>query len=180
MKKIGVIDTTFARIDTGSVAVRELEALSEERGWPCRVTRRTVPGFKDLAAGCVRLFDDEGFDICLAIGWVGGMPVDAQCAHEASMSIANAQLMLRRHILEVFVHEIEATEAERLRSIAIRRAAEHARNALYLLFDPDQLVGWAGMGRRQGDSSVGPLVVGSLFDHHATLTADPLAGKTEA
>jgi riboflavin synthase len=159
MKTIGIVDTTFSRVDMGTVAVDETLRCAQERGWDVRVVRRTVPGFKDLAVECVRLFDAEKFDIGMAIGWVGGMPIDAQCAHEAAMAIAHAQLMLRTHILEVFIHENESPRPEELLSIARNRATEHARNALYLLFDPSQLTKWAGTGRRQGGPSVGALQV---------------------
>lgn len=157
MKIIGVVDTTFSRVDMGSVAVTELEQFAKKNNWPCKILRRTVPGFKDLAVECIRCHDEENFDICMAIGWVGKMPIDTQCAHEAATAIASAQLMLRKHILEVFLHENESTDPAELHSIAVGRATEHARNALYLLFDPKQLTAWAGTGRRQGGRSVGPL-----------------------
>ncbi len=159
MKVIGVVDTTFSRVDMGSEAIQELQTFAQANHWACKVVRRTVPGFKDLAVECVRLFDDEKFDICLAIGWVGGMPIDTQCAHEAAMAIGSAQLLLRTHILEVFLHEHESSDPVELNAIAVGRATEHARNALYLLFEPEQLTRWAGTGRRQGGPSVGPLGV---------------------
>ncbi|MFZ1921973.1 MAG: riboflavin synthase [Xanthobacteraceae bacterium] len=158
MKTVGIVDTMFARINMGDAAVDELERFSAAQGWECRCVRRTVPGFKDLAVECLRLYDEEKFDVCLAMGWVGGMPIDTQCAHEASLAIAQAQLMLRTHILEVFVHETETKVATELADIAINRSREHTKNALYFLFQPDQLVKWAGTGRRQGGSSVGPLL----------------------
>jgi riboflavin synthase len=157
MKKICVIDTTFSRVDMGSVAVNELNSFAKPQGWDINVTRRTVPGFKDLAVECVRLHDELKFDIALAIGWVGGMPIDAQCAHEAASAIASAQLLLRTHILEVFIHENESSVGQDLIDLAKNRASEHARNALYLLFQQDQLTAWAGTGRRQGGPSAGAL-----------------------
>ena len=98
MKTVGVVDTTFSRVDMGAVAVTELEQFAKKNNWPCKILRRTVPGFKDLAVECIRFHDEENFDICMAIGWVGGVPIDTQCAHEAATAIASAQLMLRKHI----------------------------------------------------------------------------------
>lgn len=157
MKRICVVDTMFSRVDTGAAAVRELESFAAQNHWQVEIERRTVPGFKDLAVECVRAFDAKPFDICMALGWVGGMPIDSVCAHEAATSIAQAQLLLRTHILEVFIHENETADMEELQRIALNRTTEHARNALYLVFQPEKLTEMAGMGRRQGGPSVGPL-----------------------
>lgn len=157
MKRVCVVDTMFSRVDTGAAAVRELESFAAENDWEIEIERRTVPGFKDLAVECVRAFDAKPFDICMALGWVGGMPIDSQCAHEAATSIAQAQLLLRTHILEVFIHESETADAAELKQIALKRTTEHARNALYLVFQPQKLTEMAGTGQRQGGPSVGPL-----------------------
>src|ERR1035438_3558274 len=47
-KRIGVVDTMFARFDMGSSARAELESCSGF-GETFTVVSRTVPGFKDLA-----------------------------------------------------------------------------------------------------------------------------------
>lgn len=45
-----------------------------------------------------------------------------------------------------------------LKQIALKRATEHARNALHLVFQPQKkLTEMAGMGQRQGGPSVGPV-----------------------
>jgi riboflavin synthase len=154
---IGIVDTTFARVDMGAVAIAEIDRISRERGWDAPIVRATVPGFKDLAVEAVRLFDNHNCEICLVMGWVGGMPIDTQCAHEASLAIGAAQLITRRHILEVFVHESESQVLSELHTIAVERASKHALNALDMVFRPESLVERAGTGLRQGGPSVGPI-----------------------
>ena len=52
--KVGVVDTTFARVDLARYAVRALGAA----GTGFRVVRRTVPGIKDLPVACRQMFLD--------------------------------------------------------------------------------------------------------------------------
>ncbi|HEV2360363.1 MAG TPA: hypothetical protein VGS21_01550, partial [Acidimicrobiales bacterium] len=82
MDLIGVVDTMFARVDMGAVAVSELEAC-EGYGTRFGVVRRTVPGFKDLAVECKRLVENEGCKILVALGMPGKADIDQVCAHEA-------------------------------------------------------------------------------------------------
>ena len=77
MKKIGVVDTTFARVDLADYAVRALRA----RGGGFKIVRRTVPGVKDLPVACRRLFVEEEADLCLALGMPGKAEYDKTCAH---------------------------------------------------------------------------------------------------
>ncbi len=151
-KTIGVVDTTFARVDMASAALDELGKL------PVNVRRRTVPGIKDLAVECKRLLD-AGCDSCLALGWVGGAKIDAQCAHEASLGIQWAKLMANKHIVEAFIHESESKDAKELCEMALDRARKHAVNAYLLAAMPQELVRQAGMGLRQGRGHVGRLKV---------------------
>ncbi|MFH0890007.1 MAG: riboflavin synthase [Candidatus Aenigmatarchaeota archaeon] len=151
--KIGVVDTTFARVDMGSFAINELKKYGD-----VIVVRVTVPGMKDLAVACKKLLDN-GCDICLAIAMVGGHKLDETCAHEANMGIMQAQLMTNKHILGVFVHEIETNDEKDLYSICVDRVTKHARNAYLLVAKPDELTKNAGMGKRQGRDDAGPLVV---------------------
>ena len=44
MKRIGIVDTTFARYDMAKSAVDRLRSI----GTGYRIIRRTVPGIKDL------------------------------------------------------------------------------------------------------------------------------------
>ena len=83
---------------------------------------------------CKKLFDEQGCDIIMALGMPGAKAIDRQCAHEASTGLISCQLMVGKHIIEVFVHEDEAANDKELAWLAERRAREHARNAFNLLF----------------------------------------------
>ncbi|MEW6722377.1 MAG: riboflavin synthase [Candidatus Micrarchaeota archaeon] len=155
--KVGIVDTTFARMDMGAIALDELKMLGH-----AEVERRTVPGIKDLAVECLRMLgagdgmQGAGCDIVLALGMVGGAPIDAQCAHEASLGIQQAKLQSGKHIIEVFVHEREGWSTEEFRSICESRVRKHARNAFQMAGEPGALVRNAGRGIRQGKEDEGP------------------------
>ncbi len=151
--RIGVVDTTFARVDMASFAIKELEKYGG-----VDIVRSTVPGMKDLAVECKKLLDG-GCEICLAIAMVGGHKLDEACAHEANMGIMHAQLMTNKHILGVFVHEIETDDEKELYNICIDRVTKHAHNAYLMLASPGELIKNAGTGKRQGRDDAGPLVV---------------------
>jgi len=153
MKRIGIVDTTFARYDMGKAAIDELK--SRQTGF--KIIRYTVPGIKDLPVACKKLFEEQNCDIVMALGMPGPKPIDKQCAHEASTALIKTQLMCNKHILEVFVHEDEAKNEKELTWLADRRAREHALNALDLLFKPENLVKKAGTGLREGFEDAGPL-----------------------
>ncbi len=149
--RIGVVDTTFARVDMASFAIEELEKYSG-----VEIVRVTVPGMKDLAVACKKLLD-SGCGICLAIAMVGSHRLDETCAHEANMGIMHAQLMTNKHILSVFVHETETDDEKDLYDICVDRVTKHAQNAYILLAKPEELVKNAGMGKRQGNQDAGPI-----------------------
>ena len=151
-KRIGIADTTFARVDMGAHAIDELRAT----GTGFVVERYTVPGVKDLPVACKRLIEERGCDIVMALGMPGAEAIDKMCAHEASQGLIQTQLMTNRHIIEVFVHVDEASSDDELVWLAERRAREHAVNAYDLLFRPDWLTGKAGTGQRQGFEDAGP------------------------
>ena len=153
MKKIGIADTTFARFDMGHAAIDELK--SNVTGF--KIIRYTVPGIKDLPVACKKLFDEQECDIVIALGMPGAMPIDKQCAHEASMGLISVQLLCSKHIIEVFVHEDEAENESELSWLAERRTREHARNVIDLLFNPQKLIKNAGKGLRQGFEDAGSL-----------------------
>ena len=157
MDLIGVVDTMFARYDMGGEA---LDELSECPGYGTQFTtlRRTVPGFKDLAVECKRLVEGEGCLILVALGMPGKAAIDQVCAHEASQGLMQAQLMTSTHILEVFVHENEEEDPVKLAAVCVNRARKHARNAYWMLYEPEQLTRNAGRGVRQGYEDAGPLV----------------------
>ncbi|MCJ7463951.1 MAG: riboflavin synthase [Thermoplasmata archaeon] len=153
MKRIGVADTTFARVDMGGFAIDELK----KTGTGFRVERYTVPGVKDLPVAAKRLFDERECDIVIALGMPGANDIDKVCAHEASTGLIHVQLMANKHVIEVFVHEDEAKNAKELAWLAERRSREHAVNAYDLLFRPERLSKNAGKGLRQGFEDVGPI-----------------------
>ncbi|OGS55975.1 MAG: riboflavin synthase [Euryarchaeota archaeon RBG_19FT_COMBO_56_21] len=153
MKRIGVIDTTFARSDMGGFAVDELK----KTGTGFKIDRRTVPGVKDLPVGAKRLIEEAGCDIVIALGMPGKEEIDKVCAHEASTGLIQVQLMTNKHIVEVFVHEDEAKSEKELAWLVERRSREHAVNAYDLLFRPERLVKNAGKGLRQGYEDVGSI-----------------------
>src|SRR5580692_11506366 len=155
-RRIGVVDTMFARFDMGASARAELESCSGF-GEAFTVVSRTVPGFKDLAVAAMNLIEQEDCEIVVALGMPGSAPIDKQCAHEASQGIMLAQLMTATPVLEVFVHEDESDDPDVLAKVFDDRSRKHARNAYWMLFDPDQLRRRAGQGVRQGFDDAGPL-----------------------
>ena len=151
--KIGIVDTMFSRVDMASFALDELK-----RKFPAiRIVRSTVPGIQDLAIGCVLLDKKEHCDLYLALGMVGGAPIDTQCAHEASLGMQMAKMQLKKHILEVFVFAQEGKDEADLYSIFEDRTRKHAVNAALLATNPAALERMAGMGKRQGRNDSGPI-----------------------
>jgi riboflavin synthase len=155
--RVGVVDTMFARYDMGAEALDELSHCSGY-GKRFETIRVTVPGFKDLAVAAKRLIEDESCRIVVALGMPGKEPIDKTCAHEASTGIMFAQLMTNTPILEVFVHEDESDDPEVLAEVCKDRARKHARNAYWMLYEPEQLTKRAGQGVRQGFADAGPLL----------------------
>lgn len=145
MRKVGVADTTFSRINMGKIAIDELKKNAS-----LQIERYTVPGVKDLPVACKKLLEEKGCDIVIALGMPGSKEIDKICAHEASQGIIQAQLMTNKHVIEVFVHEDEVESEAELAWLAERRTREHAQNVIKLLFHQEQLQKEAGTGQRQG------------------------------
>ena len=156
MKKIGVADTTFARVDMARYAVDALQA----RGTGFRIARTTVPGIKDLPVACRKLFLEHDVDLCLAFGMPGPADYDRTCAHEASLGLMFTGVLSAKPIVECFVFETEADGPRALETLARRRAEEHALNAYTMLFRPHDLARHRGEGLRQGFPDVGPVRAG--------------------
>jgi riboflavin synthase len=156
MDRIGVVDTMFARYDMGAEAVDELKQCPGF-GERFDVLHRTVPGFKDLGVACKKVIEEEHCRIVVALGMPGREAVDKVCAHEASQGIMLAQLLTSTHVLEVFVHENEEEDPARLAAVCVDRARKHARNAYWMIYEPDQLTRRAGQGVRQGYDDAGPI-----------------------
>ena len=150
--RIGMADTTFADIKMAKFAI---DVINNNSG--NEIVRYTVPGIKDLPVACKKLFEEDNCDIVMAFGMAGPEPIDKQCSHEASLGIQQVQLMVNKHILEVFVHMDEAKDNKDLYEIAKNRAEKHALNALALLKGKTTLTESAGTGRRQGKDDVGSL-----------------------
>ncbi len=148
--KIGIADTTFARVNMADFAITVIKKNSEHE-----IERYTVPGFKDLPVACLRLFEDYNCDIVMAFGMSGAAPIDKQCAHEASTGIQNVELKVKKHIIEVFIHMDEAKDDKELYQISKNRSEKHALNALELLKSKTALTKNAGTGKRQGKEDEG-------------------------
>ena len=151
MKRIGVADTTFARVDMGAAAIDELK----KTGTGFKIERYTVPGVKDLPVAAKKLLEERDCDIVIALGMPGGADIDKVCAHEASTGLIHVQVLTSRHVIEVFVHEDEAKNEKELKWLAAKRSREHALNAYDLLFRPERLQKMAGTGQRQGFEDAG-------------------------
>jgi len=153
VNRIGIADTTFARVDMARYA-RDALAAS---GTGFRVVGRTVPGIKDLPVACRKLFVEEHVDLCLALGMPGRAAYDKTCAHEASLGLMFAAVLEAKPVVECFVFEDEAADDRGLEALARRRAEEHALNAFALLKRPRDLARAAGTGLRQGFADAGPV-----------------------
>ena len=151
MIKIGIADTTFARYDMGRSAIIQLNEL----GTGFKIIRYTVPGIKDLPVACKKLFEEQGCEIVMALGMPGKKEIDKICAHESSTGLIQVQLLVNKHIIEVFVHEDEAKDDKELAWLADRRSREHAVNAFDLVYNPKNLTKRAGKGLRQGFDDAG-------------------------
>ena len=152
MKKIGIVDTMFARGDMGSLA--EKTVLGYGNNNEIVVSRYTVPGIKDLAVGAKKLLMKEGCEIVIALGMVGDASIDETCAHEANIALMNVEIQEMKHILKVFVHEQEAKgDSVKLASIMKDRTIKHSINAVKMIRDNALLREKAGTGQRQGSGN---------------------------
>lgn len=151
-RKVGVVDTTFARYDMASSVIDEIKKRAS-----VELIRYTVPGIKDLPVAAKKLIEEKEADLVVALGMPGPEEIDKRCADQASRGLIQAQLMTNTHIIEVFVHEDERGSDKELVDLAEERAREHARNAVKLLFKPEHLTRKAGYGEREGGPDAGPL-----------------------
>jgi riboflavin synthase len=159
--RIGIADTTFARVDMASHAISELKAT----GTGFLVERYTVPGIKDLPVACKKLIEERGCSVVMALGMPGGEAIDRMCAHEASQGLIQVQIATNTHIIEVFVHADEAGTDKELAWLTEKRTREHALNTYDLLFRPERLTKLAGTGQRQGFEDAGPAGDGHAGGH---------------
>jgi len=152
--KIGIADTTFARVNMADFAIDIIKKNSKYK-----IERYTVPGIKDLPVACKILFEKYKCDIILALGMASPKPVDKQCSHEATLGLQEVQLFENKHILEVFVHMDEAKNDKETYKIAKNRTEKHALNAIALLKSKTALTKNAGKGIRQGKSDEGSIKI---------------------
>jgi len=150
--KVGIADTTFARIDMGKIAIDELRKLSA-----LKYERYTVPGIKDLPVAAKKLLD-SGCDIVVTLGWVGRTQKDLVSYLAMSVGLITVQILTGKHVIDVTVHEDEADDEKKLLEVAESRIREHVRNAVDLLLNPKRLQKLAGTGQRQGYPDVGPIL----------------------
>jgi len=153
LKCVGVVDTTFARVDMARYVIEVLE-----KELPAyRIIRHTVPGVKDIPAAAKRIID-LGCDGVITLGWVGPGQVDKYSYLASSLGLIMLGIMTGKVIIDVTVHEDEAEKPEELKRIAVHRAKAHAENLVAMLKEgPQALTPKAGMGVRQGYPDVGPI-----------------------
>ena len=151
MAKVGIVDTTFSRVDMHSFVEETLKGK-------VNLERYTVPGIKDTPVAAKILFGRYGCDIVIVLGMVGPQLVDKTCGHEASSAIQTVMLQEGKHILEVFVHMNEVKTDSALFALAKNRTTKHALNALKLLESKTALSQNAGKGLRQGFDDEGPVI----------------------
>lgn len=154
MIKIGVVDTTFSRVDMAKHAVEVIQEHLPE----AEIIRYTVPGIKDIPVAARKLLIDEGCDAVITLGWVGAGQVDKYSYLAMSMGLIILQLMTGKHVIDVTVHEDEASDPDELYDIAVDRARKHALNLVKLVkYGREALTPYAGKGLRQGRPDEGPI-----------------------
>ncbi|MFP3227286.1 MAG: riboflavin synthase [Caldisphaera sp.] len=152
-KCVGVIDTTFARVDMGSIAFKVLKDMLTDYV----IIRHTVPGIKDLPGEAKRLID-YGCDGIITLGWVGSKQVDKYSYIALSVGLVMLSILSGKIIIDVTVHEDESDDPNELKKIAVERAKAHAENLAILIKEGGEgLVKKAGQGIRQGYENAGPL-----------------------
>ncbi len=154
MKKIGVVDTTFARVDMASEVIDVIKSNIPD----AKIIRYTVPGIQDIPVAAKKLIEEEGCEIVITLGWVGKTLTDKLSYLALSIGLINVQLMTNKHIIDVTVHEDEAEDEKELYRIAVERSRKHAENLVALLTKGrEALAKKAGRGIRQGYPDVGPI-----------------------
>ncbi len=153
MRKYGVADTTFSRVNMGDIAEKTI--MKEDND--CEIKRYTVPGIKDLPVAAKKLID-SGCDGVITLGWVGKTQLDKYSYISSSIGLIMVQILTSKHVIDVTVHEEEAEHPDDLVRIAEDRATKHARNLVRLLRDGESsLRKYAGKGLRQGYENAGEL-----------------------
>ncbi|WP_338600972.1 riboflavin synthase [Sulfolobus tengchongensis] len=153
MRKYGIADTTFSRVDMGKIAYKIIRDEDDE----AEIIRYTVPGIKDLPVAAKRLID-EGCDGVITLGWVGKTMLDKYSYLATSIGLIIVQILTSKHVIDVTIHEDEADSEEKLKEIAIDRTSKHARNLVKLVKEgKNALTKYAGKGLRQGFRDAGEI-----------------------
>ena len=154
MVKIGIVDTTFARVDMGSIAEEVIRSNLPK----AIVYRYTVPGIKDIPVAAKKLIEEKGCDGVITLGWVGKSLTDKLSYVAMSVGLQLVQLMTNKHVIDVTVHEDEAESEDKLYEIAVDRVKKHSLNLIKLITEGGEgLRRYAGKGLRQGIPDVGPI-----------------------
>jgi len=149
--RIGIVDTTFARVDMAKYAIEEIRNMVSS----VMIERITVPGFKNTPWAAKQLIN-KGVDAIMVFGWIGPSLTDKITYAVASMGLIMLQIEYDKPIIDVTIHEDEAGSEEELFNIAVDRSRKHARSLILML--RGELTKWAGMGLRQGRPDVGPIM----------------------
>ena len=159
MYKVGIVDTTFARVDMAKYALEVIHANLPHT----KVIRYTVPGIKDIPVAAKKLLDEEECEIAITFGWVGSTLTDKYSYLAMSIGLIFVQILTGKHIIDVTVHEDEAKTDKELYRIAMDRARKHAYNLIKILMHGKKALNpYAGMGLRQGTRDVGPIGEGYI------------------
>ncbi|MEM0380335.1 MAG: riboflavin synthase [Desulfurococcaceae archaeon] len=154
MIKIGIVDTTFSRVDMAKIVINTIR--EEDPG--IEIVRYTVPGIKDIPVAARKLLIDEKCEGVITLGWVGPGVVDKYSYLAMSIGLIILQILTGKHIIDVTVHEDEAEDEDELYEIAVDRARKHTLNLIKLIkYGGEALTIYAGKGLRQGKPDVGPL-----------------------
>ena len=151
--RIGIVDTTFSRIDLASIATAEIRRLAPQ----VEVRRYTVPGIRETPLACKILIEKGRCGVVLNTAMVSRAGAEKRVEDQAVAGIVLVQLLTNTHIICAFFDENEAKDRKKLRDIVTDRTKKHVLNALRLLAVPGTLTDYAGLGLRQGSPDVGPL-----------------------
>ncbi|MGI0117721.1 riboflavin synthase [Zooshikella sp. RANM57] len=156
MKKIGIVDTAFSRVDMAKFAIQQIEQAKQICNSELTWLKATVPGHKEVAVEALRLLEQEQCDICIVFGWVGPKALDLTSAHEAAIALAMAKVQARKHVLECFIFESQH-EQDALFEAASQRAVAHAKSAISMITDDPAWVVHSSIGDREGEANASVL-----------------------
>jgi riboflavin synthase len=151
--RIGIVDTTFSRVDLGSIAVAEIRRLAPG----AKVKRYTVPGIRDTPLACKILIEKGKCNMVISTAMVSRAGAEKRVEDQSVMGIMLVQLLTNTHVICAFFDEKEVQDKNKLYSMVADRTRKHVLNALRLLSAPEDLTVYAGLGLRQGSRDVGPL-----------------------